>query len=112
MALGVKGLSLSLVKAHRSMLSAVFKFKLPELGEHHVLRGLLHSFEVERPHVPHVTLSWDFDVVLRHLMSSKYEPLGRLSLRALTKKAVFGCSGHHQEDWRTAGSFSPNVISG
>ena len=52
-----KGLSLSSVKAHRSILSAVFKFKLPELGEHHILQDLLRSFELERPRVPHVALS-------------------------------------------------------
>ena len=75
-----KGLSLSSVKAHRSMLSAVFRFKLPELGEHHVLRHLLRSFAVERPLHPRVPLSWDLDVVLRHLMSSEYEPPERLSL--------------------------------
>ena len=44
---------------------------------------------MERPRVPHVAPSWDLDVVLRHLMSSEYEPLERLSLRALTKKTLF-----------------------
>ena len=83
-----KGLSLSSVKAHRSMLSAVFRFKLPELGEHHVLRDLLRSFAVERPRIPQVPPSWDLDVVLRHLMSLDYEPLENLSLRALTKKTL------------------------
>ena len=71
-----KGLSLSSVK-------------LPELGEHHVLRDLLRSFAVERPLVHEVPPSWDLVVVLRHLMSSEYEPLERLSLRALTKKTLF-----------------------
>ena len=63
-----KGLSLSSVKAHHSMLSAVFRFKLPELGEHHVLRDLLRSFAVECPLHRLVPPSWDLDVVLRHLM--------------------------------------------
>ena len=49
----------------------------------------MSSFEVERPRVPHIALSWDLDVVLRHLMSSEYEPLEHLSLRALTKKTLF-----------------------
>ena len=30
-------LSVSSIKAHHSMLSTVFRFKLPELGDHHVL---------------------------------------------------------------------------
>ena len=84
-----KSLSLSSVKAHHSMLSAVFRFKLPEIGEHHVLRDLLRSFAVECPLHPRVPPSWDLDVVLRHLMSSEYEPLERLSLQALMKKTLF-----------------------
>ena len=84
-----KGLSLSSVKAHRSMLSSVFRFKLPELSEHHALCDLLCSFAVERPRIPLVPPSWDLDIVLKHLMSSAYEPLGSLSLLALTKKTLF-----------------------
>ena len=41
-----RGLSLSSVKAHRSVFSAVFKLELPELSDH-VLRDLLRSSEVE-----------------------------------------------------------------
>ena len=70
-----RGLSLSSVKAHCSMLSSVFCFKLPELGEHRVLHDLLRSFAIERPRGPQVPPSWDLDIVLRHLMSSAYEPL-------------------------------------
>ena len=71
-----KGLSLSSVKAHRSMLSTVFRFKLPELSEHHALRDLFRSFAVERPRVPLIPPSWDLDIVLKHLMSSAYESWG------------------------------------
>ena len=60
-----QGLSLSSVKTHRSMLSMVFRFKLPELGEHRVLRDLLRSFSIERPCRPQVPPSWDLDAVLR-----------------------------------------------
>ena len=84
-----KGLPLSSVKAHRSMLSAVFDFKLPELSEHHALRDRLRSFAVEKPRVPLVPPSWDLDIVFKHLMSPAYKPLGSLSLRALTKKTLF-----------------------
>ena len=90
-----KGLSLSSVKAHLSMLSAVFRFKLQELGEHHVLRDILRSFAVERPRFPRVPLSWDLDVVFRHLMSSEYEPLESFvakrvgELQALSRQVAF-----------------------
>ena len=85
----VQGLSLSSVKAHRSMLSSVFRLKLPELGEDRVLQDLLRSFAIERPRYPQVPPSWDLDAVLRHLMSSAFEPLETVSLRALTKKTLF-----------------------
>ena len=47
-----QGLSLSSVKAHRSMLSSVFQFKLPALGEDRVLQDVLRSFAIERPRRP------------------------------------------------------------
>ena len=84
-----QGLSLSSVKAHRSMLSSVFRFKLPALGEDRVLQDLLCSFAIERPRRPQAPPSWDLDAMLRHLMSSAFEPLESVSLRALTKKTLY-----------------------
>ena len=81
-------MSLSSVKAHRSMLSSVFRFKLPMLGEDRMLQDL-RSFAIERPCCPQAPPFWDLDVVLRHLMSSAFEPLESVSLRALTKKTLF-----------------------
>ena len=34
-------------------------------------------------------MSWDLDIVLRHQLSSVFEPLENASLRALTKKTLF-----------------------
>ena len=59
-----KGLSLSSVKAHHSMLSSVFQFKLPAIGEDRVLQDLVHSFFIERPRLPQAPPSWDLDAVL------------------------------------------------
>ena len=84
-----QGLSLSLVKAHRSMLFSVFQFKLPSLDEGRVLQDLVHSFSIESPRRPQAPPSWDLDAVLRHLMSSVFEPLESVSLRILTKKTLF-----------------------
>ena len=84
-----QGLSLSSIKAHCSMLSSVFQFKLPVFGEDRVLHDLVRSFAVERPRRPQAPPSWDLDAVLRHLMSSAFEPLESVSLRALTKKTLF-----------------------
>ena len=84
-------MSVSSIKVHRSMLLAVFKIKLPELGDHHVLRDLLRSFAMEHPRRPPVPPCWDLDIVLplRHLMSEAYELLSSLSLQSLTKKRLF-----------------------
>ena len=82
-------MSLSSVKAHRSMLASVFQFKLPALGEDRVLHDLVRSFAIERPCRPQAPPSWDLDAVLRHLMSSAFEPLESVSLRSLTKKTLF-----------------------
>ena len=71
------------------MLSSVFQFKLPALGEDRVLQDLVRSFAIERPRRPQAPPSWDLDAVLRHLMSSAFEPLESVSLRALTKKTLF-----------------------
>ena len=54
-----KRLSVSSIKAHHSMLSTVFHFKLPDLGDHHILRDLIRSFAIEWPHRPPMPLSWD-----------------------------------------------------
>ena len=59
------------------------------MGDDHILRDLIRSFAIERPHHPPMPPSWDLDVVLRHLMSSAYEPLEAISLRTLSKKALF-----------------------
>ena len=84
-----QGLSLFSVKDHRSMLSSVFQFKLPALGEDRVLQDLVHSFSIERPRCPQAPPSWDLDAVLRHLISSAFEPLESVCLRTLTKKTFF-----------------------
>ena len=84
-----KNLSLSAVKAYRSMLSLVFAFKLPSLSDDPSLRSLIRSFAIERPRSPGGPPSWDLDKVLRHLMSSAYEPLESQGLRTLTKKVLF-----------------------
>ena len=84
-----KNLSLSAVKAYRSMLSAVFAFRLPSLSDDPSLRSLIRSFAIERPRSPGDPPSWDLDKMLHHLMSSAYEPLESQGLRTITKKTLF-----------------------
>ena len=82
-------LSVSSVLGYRSMLSAVFRFKLPEISTSTVLRDLLRSFKVEAPVLPVRPPAWDLDAVLRYLNSSSFELLDSTSLRSLTKKVLF-----------------------
>ena len=84
-----KSLSLPTIKAYRSMLSAVFKFKIPSLGNDPFIRDLIRSFEVQNPRSPQSFPSWDLNKVLSFLMSSQFEPLQDKDLRTMTMKVLF-----------------------
>ena len=71
------------------MLSVVFKFYLPALSSHRVLRDLLRSFRVSAPSCSMRPPSWDLSRVLRFLNSGSFEPLHAAPLRALSKKVLF-----------------------
>ena len=84
-----KRLGVSSIKGYRSILSAVFRFQLPSLSFHPVLRDLLRSFclgSAERQLRPP---AWDLSMVLRYLNTSAFEPLSVAPLRALTQKVLF-----------------------
>ena len=82
-------LSYSSIASYRSMLSVVFRFVLPELSSHFVLRGLLHSFRLERPLSSSRVPPWDLSLVLSFLPGPPFEPLSSCSLRDLTRKVLF-----------------------
>ena len=84
-----KALSYSAIAGYRSMLSAIFKFHLPEISSSSILKDLLRSFMLERPRVPNHAPPWDLSLVLSFLRSDSFEPLSQVSLRQLTKKVLF-----------------------
>ena len=84
-----KGLSVPSIKGYRSMLSAVFRFHLPSLSSHPVIRDLLRSFCISSAECQMRPPAWDLSSVLRFLNSSAFEPLSRAPLRALTQKVLF-----------------------
>ena len=84
-----RGLSVSSIKGYRSMLSAVFRFHLPALSTHPVLRDLLRAFRVSAPSYRMRPPSWDLSKVLRFLLSGAFEPLRDAPLHALSKKVLF-----------------------
>ena len=70
------------------MLSGVFRFVLPDLADHFVIRDLLRSFRIARPPVSRAP-SWDLLHVLASLRGAPFEPLDTVSLRDLTRKMLF-----------------------
>ena len=70
-----KGAALSTIKGYRAMLSAVFKFPLPEISTSPILKDLIRSFEISstRPLFP--PPPWDLDKVLEYLSGPPFEPL-------------------------------------
>ena len=82
-------LSYSSIASYRSMLSAAFRFVLPELSSHPVLHDLLRSFRLERPLPSSQVPSWDLLRVLSLLWGPPFEPLSSCSLRDLTRKVLF-----------------------
>ena len=71
------------------MLSAVFRFQLPSLSSHPMLRDLLRSFCFESAERQLRPPAWDLSLVLRFLNTSTFEPLSVAPLRALTQKVLF-----------------------
>ena len=82
-------LSYSTIASYRSMLSAAFRFLLPELSSHLVLHDLLCFFHIERPLPSSRFPPWDLLRVLSLLRGSPFEPLDSCSLRDLTRKTLF-----------------------
>ena len=80
---------MSFIKGYWSMLSAVFRFHLPNISTHPVLRDLVRSFRVSSPSYPLRPPAWDFSKVLRFLNTASFEPLRTASLRALSQKVLF-----------------------
>ena len=71
------------------MLPAVFRFQLPSLSTHPVLRDLLRSFCLESAERQLRPPAWDLSLVVRYLNTSAFEPLSVAPLRALTQKVLF-----------------------
>ena len=85
----VRKLSPPSIRAYRSMLSAVFKFKLPSLGCDPIIKDLLRSFSIEKPRLSSSFPSWDLNKVLSFLMSDTFVPLQTIDFKLLTMKVLF-----------------------
>ena len=84
-----KHLSVSSVKSFRSMLSLVFKFRLPEIQDSFLLHDLIRSFELERPACLPSPPAWDLVKVLTFLRGSVFEALRSCDLHTVMMKVLF-----------------------
>ena len=84
-----RGLSVSAVKGFRSMLTFVFKYRLPELSGHFLLQDLIRAFELERPVRPPCPPAWDLCRVLDYLRGPVFESLASEDLHTITCKVLF-----------------------
>ena len=71
------------------MLSAVFKFPLPEISTSPILKDLIRSFEISSTRPVFPPPPWDLDKVLEFLSGPPFEPLAKASFLDKTKKALF-----------------------
>ena len=105
--------SYSSIASYRSMLSAVFRFILPDVSSHPVLHGLLRSFRIERLLSSSRVPPWDLLRVLSpprpsvrasfHLFAAGLHPQGPLPC----------CVGHYSSGWGTAdGIFVSFIFQG
>ena len=78
-------LSYSSIASYRSMLSAVFRFFLPDISSHPVLHDLLRSFLIEQPLPSSLDPHWDLSLILSLLRGPPFEPLFSCSPRNLTR---------------------------
>ena len=81
-------LSYSSITSYHSMLSAVFRFVLPEVSSHPVLHDLLRSFRIECPLPSSRVSPWDLLRVPLLLRDPPFEPFASCSLRDLSHKVL------------------------
>lgn len=86
--LGNKNLSVSTLKGYRSMLATVFRHRGLDISNNQDITDLIKSFGTSKRSDAKV-VSWNLDVVLKWLMSEKFEPMDSASLRDLTRKTLF-----------------------
>ncbi|XP_068226398.1 uncharacterized protein [Palaemon carinicauda] len=88
-----RSLSAPTIKGYRSMLASVFRHRGLDLSNNKDLQDLLKSFETTKERRL-ATPGWNLDMVLRFLMSERFEPLQSASFKDLTLKTFPGLLSH------------------
>ncbi|XP_064098133.1 uncharacterized protein LOC135209366 [Macrobrachium nipponense] len=81
------GLATTTIKGYRSMLASVFRHRGLDLSRNQDLHDLIRTFDTTK-HKSEQLPGWNLDVVLRFLMSNKFEPIQESSFRNLTRKTL------------------------
>lgn len=84
-----KKLAVPTIKGYRAMLSSVLRHVGLDFSSNKDIQDLIKAFQREVPRQPAKSLSWNLDVVLKFLCSSKFEPLTEASELRLTQKTLF-----------------------
>ena len=84
-----RGLALSTINGYRAAINAVMRWVDPSIIVHPLIVHTIKAFKRSRPVVRTKTPSWDVQVVLKHLASAAYEPLDKVPIRQVLKKALF-----------------------
>ena len=83
-----KKLSVGVLKGYRSMLSTILRHQDFDLASNKDITEVIRSYQIELPNRTR-KIEWNLDVVLKYLVSRKFEPLSESSLEYLTKKTLF-----------------------
>ena len=82
-------LAVSTIKGFRSVLHSVLRHNGIDIRNNQDISDVIKSFILERPPDKKKTIAWNVDVVLKYLCSNRFEPLGEIPLKELTKKTIF-----------------------
>ena len=82
-------LSVGTIKGFRSVLHSVLRHNEININHNQDISDVIRSFIIERPITRKDSVSWNMDIVLQYLCSRKFEPLGSVPIRELTKKTLF-----------------------
>ena len=84
-----RNLSVGTIKGFRSVLHSVLRHNDININHNQDISDVIRSFIIERPVARRDSVAWNMDIVLRYLCSRKFEPLGLVPIRELTKKTLF-----------------------
>ena len=81
-----KGLAVDTIRCYRSTLHSVLRHTGMKINKNEDIKDVIRSLKLRAPIRNPRIVNWNLDVVLKFLVSEKFEPLNQCSLMNLTKK--------------------------